>query len=186
MTSDDIAEIAQVLTTAGRAAAQPLVEAIAWSPGPPRQTLVVSTSLRADTYCRDHFTCRYCGRRTVLASVLELIARIFPAQIPFESHHYRGGVTHPAFTTLTASVDHIRPVSGGGAATDPGNLVTACWPCNLGKGDLSLEFLGWTLRPIVDSEWAGLTGYYAALWRLAERPNPPLHLGWMRALGIEP
>lgn len=37
-------------------------------------------------------------------------------------------------------VDHIDPVSGGGS-NDDGNLVTACQPCNAGKGAVFLEVL---------------------------------------------
>lgn len=37
---------------------------------------------------------------------------------------------------VTLEVDHIVPAIAGGA-TDPANLTTACWDCNIGKGDLS-------------------------------------------------
>lgn len=39
-------------------------------------------------------------------------------------------------TELT--VDHVIPVSKDGP-TDLGNLVTACWPCNIGKSDREVE-----------------------------------------------
>ena len=42
---------------------------------------------------------------------------------------------------LTLHVDHIVPRSRGGS-DDPGNLATACWPCNLGKGTRT----GWEYR----------------------------------------
>lgn len=43
---------------------------------------------------------------------------------------------HPPAVTL--HVDHITPVADGGM-NDPGNLVTACQACNLGKGARSLS-----------------------------------------------
>lgn len=36
-------------------------------------------------------------------------------------------------------VDHIKSVKDGGALTDTKNLVTACDPCNAGKGERSLD-----------------------------------------------
>ena len=36
-------------------------------------------------------------------------------------------------------VDHIVSVEDGGARTDPTNLITACDPCNAGKGKRSID-----------------------------------------------
>src|ERR1041385_7472057 len=41
-------------------------------------------------------------------------------------------------TTAQLVVDHVIPVIQGGATT-PENLVTACLPCNQGKGSLVLD-----------------------------------------------
>jgi len=68
---------------------------------------------------------------------------------------------------------------------DPDNLVTACWR-NVRKSEFSLESLGWSVRSLEESDWRALTEHYPALWRLAERPNRSLHVGWMRALDIDP
>src|SRR5207342_3041245 len=35
--------------------------------------------------------------------------------------------------------DHIRPRARGGSWNERTNLVTACWPCNSGKADFTLE-----------------------------------------------
>jgi len=35
-------------------------------------------------------------------------------------------------------IDHVVPRAGGGT-DDPENLITACWSCNRGKSDISLE-----------------------------------------------
>jgi len=53
------------------------------------------------------------------------------------------------------SVDHVLPRTrhGGDEVT---NLVAACWPCNLSKGNLTLDELGREKLPIAESEWDGL------------------------------
>src|SRR5207245_11215855 len=57
---------------------------------------------------RDHFTCRYCGGRTILTSVMELVATIYPDIFPFHPN-WTGGLTHPAILTRTAVVDRVHP-----------------------------------------------------------------------------
>ena len=37
--------------------------------------------------------------------------------------------------TKELRVDHIVSIKEGGAVTDPSNLITACDPCNAGKGE---------------------------------------------------
>ena len=38
-----------------------------------------------------------------------------------------------------ATLDHVQPVSRGGAVFDPANLKVACFPCNKSKAALSLD-----------------------------------------------
>ena len=38
-----------------------------------------------------------------------------------------------------ATLDHVHPVSKGGAVYDPANLKVACFPCNKSKADLTLD-----------------------------------------------
>lgn len=101
----------------------------------------------AEIYVRDGFRCRYCGRRTIPTVILELLGGIYPEVFPFH-RHWKGGRTHPAIISRSPVIDHVVPGSQGGDWGAKENLVTACWPCNAVKGDLSLEQLGWTLRPI--------------------------------------
>lgn len=58
-----------------------------------------------------------------------------------------------------ATVDHVVPKSRGGASTWE-NLVACCGPCNVRKGDKTLDQLGWVLRG---------------------RPRAPLHHTWLPA-----
>jgi 5-methylcytosine-specific restriction endonuclease McrA len=45
---------------------------------------------------------------------------------------------HFGLATLTASIDHVQPFKRGGS-NEPGNLVTACGPCQLGRNQWLLS-----------------------------------------------
>lgn len=78
------------------------------------------------------------------------------------------------------TLDHVLPWSLGGT-NDPENLVCACWICNQIKGDLTLEQMGWELKPIAaNTDWDGLTRYYRLLWELAGSPTRGEHAFWIR------
>lgn len=67
------------------------------------------------------------------------------------------GIYHAAFYGLTAVPDHVVSRAHGGG-NDLGNLVTACWPCNFGRGSWSLAEVGLfdpRLRPPVADVWDG-------------------------------
>ncbi len=49
--------------------------------------------------------------------------------------------THGAALVYRAVADHVLPHWSGGS-TDQENLITACYPCNFGKAEFSLEQLG--------------------------------------------
>jgi hypothetical protein len=104
-----------------------------------------SETVIASIYRRDRFRCRYCGCRVVPIPIMRLISQLLPEQFP---HHpyWKGGETHPAFSSRSATLDHLVPWAGGGR-NEPENLVCACWVCNRIKGDLGLEQLGWELLP---------------------------------------
>jgi len=88
---------------------------------------------------------------------------------------------------LTSSLDHLHPGGRGGNWIDADNLVAACWPCNTGKSDLTLEELGWSVLDIADvrSNWDGLTGEYPELWHLAGSLDETYHRRWLRLLPAE-
>jgi hypothetical protein len=107
---------------------------------------------------------------------------IFPEQFPFNTY-FKAGQTRPAVVALSSTVDHIVPGSAGGDWLAESNLVTACWPCNARKGDLTLDQLRWQLRPAEQSPWDGLAGSYRRLWEVAGKPTNEAHPAWLRALG---
>jgi 5-methylcytosine-specific restriction endonuclease McrA len=148
---------------------------------PPRPSLPLD--LRAKVFVNDRFHCRYCGGKVILTAIMELLGVVYPDAFPFHPN-WKAGKTHPAIIARSAVVDHVVPGGGpeGGDWLAPENLVTACWPCNAAKADLTLDQLGWQLRRAPKTSWDGLTGFYRPLWELAGRPKPSLHESWMKAL----
>jgi len=129
---------------------------------PPPQVL-------AEIYDRDRYQCRYCGRKTVLIEVMRLLSGLFPEQFPYHPN-WKASETHPAYWSVSATHDHVVPVSRGGDSLDPSNIVTACWACNARKSGLRLEDIGFTLREPNDQTWRGLADLYPALWKHCGRP----------------
>jgi hypothetical protein len=164
---------------AGRDALEPIAY-------PPRAILArpsLSRITAGRIFKRDAFRCRYCGCETIPTPILQIIAGVYPGVFPYHPN-WKGGVTHPAISTRSPVVDHVVPGAHGGDWLDDANLVTACWPCNVRKADLTLAQLGWTLKTIPHAAtWDGLTGLYRALWEAAGSPRPAYHRAWMRAFG---
>jgi hypothetical protein len=106
-------------------------------------------------YIRDGWRCRYCGCRVIYGRARDILRKAYPDEIPWPA----SGPSHGGFFALTATPDHVVPYAGGGD-NSPGNLVTACWPCNFGMEHDSLGELGLSdprLRPPVVDRWDGLT-----------------------------
>ena len=138
-----------------------------------------SETVIAGVYIRDRFHCRYCGCRVIPTQIMRLLAAILPEDFPYHPN-WKGGQTHPAITSRSATLDHVLAWTLGGR-NEPGNLVCACWICNRVKGDLTIEQLGWELRPITtETDWDGLTRFYRRLWDLAGAPTGSEHRLWMR------
>ena len=106
-------------------------------------------------YRRDGFRCRFCGCRVVLGTARKAMRTLVPEAVRWGGTN---NTQHGAFFALTATIDHIVPHAKGGGS-DAENLVTACWPCNFGRGDMLLEEVGLhdprSRAPVVDG-WDGL------------------------------
>lgn len=181
---DDYPEILRVVVDSvlreGVAAGEKALGQIAYPPREIPRRPNLSRSVSARIYVRDRFHCRYCGRRVIPTVIMELLGGLYPESFPFHPG-WKGGLTHPAILSRSPVVDHVEPGSGGGAWSDEANLVTACWPCNAAKANLSLDQIGWSVRQIPATDWDGLTSSYSALWRAAGEPKPALHQAWLNA-----
>ena len=126
-------------------------------------------------YRRDNFTCRYCGRETVLHAAVEYLAKQFPQTLPYH-RNWKRSETHPLFNDITTSCEHIIPLSRGGDDDDR-NLAAACARCQYMKSDWLLAELNWKLYEGRDSDWDGLTGLFLAASGSVRWTTPTLRTG---------
>lgn len=118
-------------------------------------------------FIRDGFIDRYTGERLIFPPVLRVLSAELPTEFPFHPN-WKTDVTHPAFWEVGATVDHLVPVSRGGA-DDESNWVSTSMARNSAKMNWTVAELGWTLHPAGKfSEWDGLLGWF--LDRTKERP----------------
>ena len=143
----------------------------------PVRRVAVSGRVAEAAFRRDHFTCRYCGRRTIHLDVLKLLSRALPRALPYDPG-WKPVEDLIVFWTHSVSIEHHVPLARGGS-NDSSNIVTSCYQCNDVKKYYLAEELGWSLRPAKHSEWDGLVSRLPALrlrigsTRVAGRPAPP-------------
>ena len=139
----------------------------------------LSAAQKLAVHQRYGWRCQYCGRRVVIASVIELVDRLCPDVRWWPNDNMPKALTHPAAVRLYPNVDHIKARSVGGHATDVDNLICSCTTCNERKGTRD----GW--QPIVTSEpWNGCVPLFAPLYDLARAEGATLTkaiVGWLDA-----
>jgi hypothetical protein len=105
-------------------------------------------------FVRDGFLDRYTGERLVFPPVLRMLSHALPERFPFHPN-WKTDVTHPAYWEVSATIDHLTPVTRGGA-DEPSNWVTTSMARNSAKMNWMLSELGWELRPGGDfRQWDG-------------------------------
>lgn len=110
-------------------------------------------------FVRDGFIDRYSGARLVFPQVFRVLSEVMPEAFPFHPN-WKTDVTHPAYWEVGATVDHLVPVTRGGADI-PENWVTTSMARNSAKMNWMLEELGWSLHPKGDmKEWDGLLYWF--------------------------
>lgn len=172
--SEPLDKVVRALLAGDRAVAETQMSAIAFKPAPPAARRPrPSIDELARIYERDHYQCRYCGIRTFNSAVLGPLSTAFPTQLPAHPN-WKADSTHPVYLLQFVTNDHVVPVAWGGDSRDPGNIVTACWPCNSAKADVPLDALsGWRLREPTEADptWHGLADLHAALWQALGEPE---------------
>lgn len=132
-------------------------------------------------FMRDGFIDRYSGACLVFPGALRLLSVLFPGEFPYHKNG-RADLGHFAFWELFPSIDHVQPVSRGGA-DDESNWVTTSMLRNAAKSNWTLDELGWQLRPPGDMrEWDGLMRWYVE--RCTRQPELAVDArmkGWLRA-----
>ena len=110
-------------------------------------------------FVRDGFIDRYSGARLVFPPVLRVLSGVLPGCFPYHPN-WKADRTHPAYWQLSATVDHLVPVTRGGA-DDESNWVTTSMARNAAKQNWTVGELGWRLHPAgALSAWDGLLAWF--------------------------
>lgn len=116
---------------------------------------------KTKVFLRDGFIDRYSGDRLVFPGVLRLLSRLMPEEFPYHSH-WKLSECHLAYWQLLPTIDHIIPVSRGGADEET-NWVTTSQLRNGAKSNGLLEELGWVLHePGNLDDWDGMIRWYVS------------------------
>jgi 5-methylcytosine-specific restriction endonuclease McrA len=119
-------------------------------------------NLKQQVWERDGFRCRYCGIQVVPIAVLKAMEKTVGREVFPITKVRKNKDRHGVMLAFCANADHVLPWKLGGA-TDKANLVTACWSCNYGKSDFTLDQLGLDDprgRPPNSDDWDGLTSLF--------------------------
>lgn len=153
--ADIIATVCNALVSDGtEAAAAILDESYPFAPD-----LVYTRRFRPVEYTRvfinDGFVDRYTGERLLFPTVLRMLSHALPERFPFHPN-WKTQVTHPAYWEVSATIDHVIPVTRGGP-DEPSNWVTTSMARNSAKLNWTLSELGWELHPAGDfTQWDGM------------------------------
>lgn len=104
---------------------------------------------------RDGWRCRFCGIKVISKRARGALVKLFPTESRWSAKEFE---RHAALYALASSLDHVVPHSRGGANVES-NFVTACYGCQFGRGEWTLEEVELldprSFHPHVD-EWDGL------------------------------
>ena len=110
---------------------------------------------QASIFRRDGWRCRFCGVRVISRAARSIFTRQFPEETRWTLPEFQ---RHYALYALASSLDHVLP-HGRGGKNETSNFVTACYCCQFGRGEWTLEEVGLLdprdRPPVVDS-WDGL------------------------------
>ena len=110
-------------------------------------------------FVRDGFIDRYTSERLVFPPVLRVISAELADDFPYHPN-WKADVTHPAYWEAGATLDHLLPVSRGGA-DDDSNWITTSMAHNSAKGNLTFAELGWSLEASGNfKDWDGLVHWF--------------------------
>lgn len=106
-------------------------------------------------FSRDGWRCRFCEAKVISRGARAVFARLFPIEAHWTSIEFQ---RHSALYAMASSLDHVIPHSRGGKNQES-NFVTACYCCQFGRGEWTLEEVELSdpreREPVVD-EWDGL------------------------------
>lgn len=115
-------------------------------------------------FLRDGFVDRYSGERMIFPPVLRLLSKLMPVEFPFH-RNWKMAECHVAYWQLLPTIDHVVPVSRGGA-DEESNWVCTSQQRNSMKSNWLLEEIDWTLHePGHLESWDGQLKWYMSYVR---------------------
>ncbi|MGI8906292.1 MAG: HNH endonuclease [Candidatus Sumerlaeaceae bacterium] len=130
-------------------------------------------------FLRDGFIDRYSGERLVFPGALRVLSLVCPDTFPYHKNG-KTDVGHFAWWELFPSIDHIVPITRGGA-DDESNWVTTSMLRNSAKQLWTLEELGWQLHPPGDlDQWDGQIHWFCRFMESTDHPHIDRTLQYLR------
>lgn len=114
-----------------------------------------AASVQEEIFQRDGWHCRFCGVPVISRKARKVLVNLFPVEAHWGKREYE---RHAALYSMAVSLDHVHPHSRGGK-NEIENFVTACYCCQFGRGEWTLEEAELTDPrgfPPVANSWDGL------------------------------
>jgi HNH endonuclease len=142
-------------------------------PEPIAPRLAIKETQALQVWTADRWTCRYCEELVFFPPAFRAMASRFGNH---GYYHSNWKADHsPLLIRRGASVDHVVAVTRGGAHAME-NFVTACWECNLKKGNDE----GWLPKPqALGTTWDGLLAVFKGL---AAEGSDGSERRWLKAI----
>ncbi|WP_016696303.1 hypothetical protein [Rhodococcus rhodochrous] len=132
-------------------------------------------------FYRDGFLDRYSGTKLVHPGALRTLSILLPDEFPAHPN-WLMSQSHIAFWELFPTIDHLVPVTRGGADAEP-NWVSTSMLRNSAKAHWTLAELGWNLAEPGDYRlWDGLSGWFVEYLKVHPELMADKYLArWFRA-----
>lgn len=107
-------------------------------------------------FLRDGWRCRFCNTKVINRKARKVLVDFFSIETHWTSLEFQ---RHSSLYAMASSLDHVIP-HGRGGKNEESNFVTACYCCQFGRGEWTLqevEIEDPRDRPPVMDTWDGLT-----------------------------
>jgi 5-methylcytosine-specific restriction endonuclease McrA len=119
-------------------------------------TRMPTTKLQNEIFQRDGWRCRFCDTKVINREARKKLINLFPEETEWHTKEFE---RHSALYATASSLDHVVP-HGRGGKNEKSNFVTACYCCQFGRGEWTLEEVEVSdprLRPPIVDNWDGLS-----------------------------
>lgn len=115
-----------------------------------------SEKIQLEIFARDGWRCRFCNTKVINRKARGVLVKAYQDETNWSAPEFE---RHSALYAMAASLDHVVP-HGRGGKNEMSNFVTACYCCQFGRGEWTLdevEILDPRERKPINDQWDGLT-----------------------------